>query len=264
MSQTEEFWSELHAANEEYFKKHGHTDILHCYRDVGPRYRHYMLPPPNEYVFDLADLQFGRRDYYVRDLPEYGWTSYRRPEGWREVVGDRWAMYVIHEDFTSSIGMPTASVYDPWLLQDMLIKHPEVVRAVKSIADTGFKRVAFKTLNQLVSRFFRSAYRMAYQERMGQPDKWSSYARGAYSTADWDVRWKQACAQFDQSISIIAEFIVRHYTVYPDEWVVALASHVDLSQYHRYFTGSKTFFTWPKMVRIKDHSNGNPPPPANE
>lgn len=250
MSDTgDRFWEEYTYERNESMKK-GIYDFLSVYKTVGSRFGHYMMPPPNDFVFNLEDLRFGKRDYEVCDIPEYGWTRFKKPMNWRAIVGDPWAMFRICENFEGAIsGGKNCYVYDPFLLEEMLCKHPDVVRAVKKMDEAKFRSFALKPLMVAASTLFRSDYRIAYEARMKQPENWSEYAYGAYSDAPWDARWKQACKQFDKAIDLICMFITRHYTLYPEKWSASLATHVNLSAYYKYFTGSKTFFSRPKMVR---------------
>lgn len=209
----------------------------------------YVLPEPNQFVWCMADLMFGRRDYDVESTDH--WKDYQRPANWRTVVGERYAGRRIGDDIDYITITPEArqqglgylavsQVYDVGKLEEMLLQHPLIIQHVTALAEQRFRGSAMKPLKLELSNIFRTQFRVLFYEEHGHCTETRPAFEGSPMVIpSADARWKQACKQFDLATELICQFLCRHYTIYRDEWIPLMVEHVDLSQYFKHFQ-SKT------------------------
>ena len=230
----------------------------------------YDLPNPNDGVCSMYDLRFGRSDYEkIRrkpTLPENapywdfsGKYAHLRRD-WRTllITPDPWACRFLIEDFTGRFLVdPTElhlclQLWDPQLLEDMLVVHPKVVEAVCAAAKKSFMPHTIRPLVSFLPRFFRTEYRKAYHvqwlEEIERCPVWElspdgqkqmcgpSAGRNTYKPHTFEELWQQATLQFDKGVELIAKFLCRHYCLYPMAWVPMMAVHGDMSEYWKHFT----------------------------
>lgn len=235
----------------------------------------YDLPPPNDGAHDIYGLMFGREGYEeIRHLPashdehnpyakfwdqEAGKLARHLKWNWRELLDrpDTWALIYIWQDAERKFLLNKREIYlrlelfDPELLEAMLIKHPKVVAMVHEIAKKNYASHAFKPLVSFLLRFFRTDFRHASEEadrqRYIQYPLHREYEARVYIPFTFEEKYQQALKQLDKAVELIAKFLARHYGLYTDQWVPLLAEHADLSNYWQHFTSKA--LSEPKPVR---------------
>lgn len=208
-----------------------------------------VLDPPNEFVWSIRDLTFGMREYSEESETHKGvllWSKYQRPRNWRELVGDKYADMPIASDIDHAGSfLPFGEIYDPYNLEDVLIRHPTIVRQVNELSRVGFRRNELRPLKITVSNVFRTAYRQlflqAYEEARAREAELIQHRPDSVPVPTWfdagpEPQWKQACKQFDLAVELISLFLCRHFTLYRNHWTPLLAEHADMSRYHKFFT----------------------------
>ena len=207
----------------------------------------YFLDEPNRYVQDISDLQFGRKDYdkYESTDPACPWSKFKRPLNWRQMVNDPYAGKRIADDIDYITITKEARaegrgylafrpIYDVNQLETLLIHHPEVIRIVRDVVMSGYRSLSFKPLRILLSDVFRSQFRPLFYETYGHQTETVIIEGRDAVIPSCDVRWKQACKQFDLANDLIARWLCRHYTINQEEWTPRIAEHADLRQYYKH------------------------------
>ena len=215
----------------------------------------FVLPEPNEFVWSIRDLRFGKREYEEERHVQGGkvlWDNFRRPNNWRELVGDKYADMPIASDI-DGLGsfLPFGEIYDPYALEEMLIHHPTIVKEVNNLSLVGFKQNELRPVKIAANSVFRAHYKYVFQKSYDEAKARIAEVheqRRQYCPHGeplpvpyWfdegpDRQWKQACKQFDAANELICLFICRHFTLYRNHWTPLLVEHADLSQYYKHFT----------------------------
>jgi len=212
----------------------------------------YVLPEPNEFVWALRDLTFGKREYK---------DSERKTKNWRELVQDKYADMPIASDI-DRIGtfLPFDEIFDAYKIEEMLVRHPTVIKQVHNLYHCNFKSLEFRPLKISIGEIFRAHYKPVFMEQWQASDRGGKYSADNPPDAcrirdipysefrlDPERQWKQACKQFDLANNLIAHFLCRHYTLYREQWRPLLAEHADYSQYYKHFT-MKALVARPEMI----------------
>lgn len=221
-----------------------------------PKHPMYDLPPPNDQCYDLRSLTFGRRSY-SQELGELGDLDYKksplhylsehgswqRYSDWRMRLGspDPMACIPIWEGPPSSAYAGKA-VYDPGLLEELLVKHPRVVATVSNIVRDGYQTRSFRALYTIVMSIFKNEYWAVLEQVSKQKHELIEEARKVgildYQGCEYTFEYDKALAvrQFDKAADIVCKFLVRHHDLYPKEWLKPMVEHADLSHYMKLFS----------------------------
>lgn len=241
----------------------------------------YDLPPPNEGVSHCGELRFGKSEYLWRNQPHAPESTpyfIRSPKGnwklrknWRELLrpADPWALRYIYHDpeklyvlgrLDPDVGyLPDYELWDPDLFQNMAILHRPLIVELYQAAQSGMTDRSLRGIYTVVLQFFRGEYRVAYQRQWEaeQVQHQVVYAQ-RYLPVTWDQHWTRACRFFDEAALTVAQFLLRHYTLFEEHWTPLLAEAVDLREHWRHFTDPQ--FQVEMTFCPKPEPNTLPPP----
>lgn len=243
------------------------------------------LPPPNDGASHLTELQFGKERYeHLRYYPptsklahphattywvEVDHGHWKLRPDWRVYLqpSDPWALlpiyldpspeWVLDADDNPLWRLNAYPLWDPTLFQNMALLYPPVIKEVVRVAmrphGPHLNANDFSPLYAAVRSFFRNDYREAYLTlRRKDLEAKADIYQARYRLPTEEQHWRKACILFDHAALRIAEFLVRHYDLYEDEWGTAVLDHVDLSGFWRKFTQPTLQPEW--MPLKKDRS----------
>lgn len=184
----------------------------------------YDLPPPNEGVDSICYLKHGRQDYDGHPAKE-AWYKERgrwwsngqvgpEPTHWRQRVGDKWAGIYIHEDPEFKNGFNQCQLYDPLLLQDLLLESPRIIRAIHAAIEAD----ADVTSMRRVQRELMSFWRVEFREAL--------ISTGKFDQSHFERR---VLKFLEHTVDLIAQCLLVNYELYPIEWSLRVLKHAEVS-----------------------------------
>lgn len=181
----------------------------------------FNLPPPNEHVDHIRYLVFGSGEYeeettqYYIELNKW-WREDKagpKPRHWRQRVRDPWAGINIwcdpESEPTLETGYQRTQLYDPVLLQDMLLDSPRIIRSVHATIEDEGSTTAMRRVQRDLLSFFRNEFKTELDST---------------STGN-SVGWSRVFKFLEASVDSIANCLLLNYELYPLEWSTRVMQH---------------------------------------
>lgn len=195
------------------------------------------LSPPNDGVDQICYLIYGREDYdnhpaviaYHRENNTW-WANGRkgpRPIHWRQRVRDPWAGIVIYEDPehnpTQKEGYRRHWLYEPALLQDLLINTPRIVRAIHNAVEQDYDMTSARRVYRDILSVIRNEFRASWEEWYNKHNSDSPLT--IVSSGNIETAWKKALKYLESTAELIAGCLYQNYENDVHAWSVNIIKY---------------------------------------